>query len=80
MTGNDIELIPTVALINELMRRHEHSIFAGVQTNVGGQNNRLTARHYSGDWAYCSGLCNEIINVINNDRTEGEVDDNEQET
>ena len=70
-----LELVPTVALINELMDRFEHSVFAGIQTAVKDKDDIITQRHYQGNWVTCSGLCNEIISVINNEREDKEEDD-----
>ena len=51
-----------------------------IQTNIKSSDDRITLRHYNGSWTMCSGLCNEIVNVINCDREEQEEDDDQMET
>lgn len=75
MTENSLQFVSTSDLINELMGRYEHSVFAGIQTAVKDKDDVITDRHYQGNFATCSGLCNEIIDLINYERMEAEEDD-----
>lgn len=56
----ELSLVPTDDLLNEIMQRHEHAIFAGMQI-LGGEDRRyLTRRKWVGNGATCQGLCAEL--------------------
>lgn len=50
---NPLELVSTSDLIDELMRRHEHAIFAGMKFRQGGL---VRSRQAVGNKITCAGL------------------------
>ena len=53
----DIQLIPTNDLIDELLKRHDHSIFIGMRVGLQSQDTNQTIRRYLGNAATVAGLC-----------------------
>jgi len=51
---NPLELVSTPDLLNELMRRHEHAVFAGMKFRQGGV--LVRSRGAVGNKITCAGL------------------------
>ena len=64
MTQNDLQLIPTNDLLDELLDRFEHIIICGLQTKVESNNDTLFTKQYKGDFTFCRGLCNEMDSYL----------------
>jgi hypothetical protein len=77
MTESNLPLVPTKILLDELMSRYEHSIFAGVQEAVKSPDDMCTDKHFSGNYTLCTGLCMELAQMILSQRQNDEVDDDE---
>ena len=53
-TKHGLELVETDALIDEISRRHDHCIVAGLK--IASKDQQLTTRFAHGDAIYCAGL------------------------
>lgn len=63
---NDIKLLPTDDLINELLERFDHALFTGMQININSQGEHITVRKWKGNYATTAGLASQVIHRINN--------------
>lgn len=63
--ATEIGLIPTDALINEIIKRHDAIIFAGkIHRNI---NQYTVTRRYSGHRDTCLAMCSNLASLINAD-------------
>lgn len=58
----NLELITTDDLIDELTRRHEHTVFIG--TKRIRKNKYETIRYFNGNHHVLLGLCAEVSNAV----------------
>ncbi len=61
---DELGIIPTEDLIQELGKRFEHWVFAGIQTGYEGHDKARTKRHFDGNMATCAGLCTLLQTMI----------------
>lgn len=66
----DIKLIPTKDLIEELKNRFEVMVFAGFQTNVYMKNDVVYRRSWKGEHVHCLGLCANLAYHINQEQNQ----------
>lgn len=58
----EIQLVPTDDLINELLRRYEHSVFAAFESLQDDKT--LYVSRWKGNSATCAGLCSKTVESI----------------
>ncbi len=68
--NEDIKLIPTPDLIEELKNRFESMVFAGFQTSVYIKNDAVYRRSWKGEHIHCLGLCNNLQYYINQEQSQ----------
>ena len=61
--SQDLNLIPTSELLDEIFSRFDHSVFKGCKKET--DKNYVNTFDFFGDHAICSGMCNELIHEIN---------------
>jgi hypothetical protein len=66
----DISLHSTKDLVNELMERFDHIVVNGVKILDTRHTNSINIRKYKGNHIVCSGLCNQLSSIINEDYEE----------
>lgn len=71
MTKEDLQLIPTEALINEIKSRHCAFVGIGLKTNIHGADQFLTT--YSGGIAACLGLLDIMRTNLTQKYKKGEI-------
>ena len=59
-SGVDVNLVPTTDLLDALLSRHEHAVFAGVQTGYGQPDQDLCRRRWKGNSHTCVGLAFDV--------------------
>lgn len=73
----DLELITTEALLDEIMRRFEHGVFAGMNVTVDNQDgtgDNCAQYVWKGCSLTCAGLAAEVQSRILSDRYSREDD------
>lgn len=73
----DIKLASSEDLIDELISRFEDVVFIGLRTKVTSKEDAYVVRRWKGGYASASGLCTQMIHVINNELTEEAEDQGE---
>lgn len=68
--SEDIKLVPTKDLVEELKTRFEVMVFAGLQTNVYVAKDTVYRRSWKGEHIYCLGLCNNLQYYINQEQNQ----------
>lgn len=63
----DRQLIATVELIEELGRRFEHFVFAGLKMDDYSDKATVTTLRYYGASTTCAGLASNLMFAIHND-------------
>ncbi len=64
----DIKLVPTKILIEELKERFEVFVVSGIQTNVYASEDTVYRRSWKGEHMRCLGLCNNLEYYINQEQ------------
>lgn len=69
MNNETIQLIPTDALIKELIRRFDHAVFTG---RIDRPDASIRSRRWKGDADICAGLAAGCFTFINKQTREDE--------
>lgn len=59
-----LELVPIADLLDELTRRFEHVVFAGLITTEPAKGAMTIHRHWAGNSHSCMGLCADLQQVV----------------
>jgi len=73
---DNLQLIPTQQLIDELSSRFDHFIATGIHL-LGKTKMDEVYRYYKGNTYLCLGLCEDIKGYIMNDQDAEDIDDEE---
>jgi hypothetical protein len=71
MSEDSLELVQTSRLIDELLGRYEHAIFAGLNVMVYGENGEQHVRRkWTGNSVTCQGLAWTLANAVDRELNE----------
>ena len=66
MSKEELAFIPTNDLLDELFARFDSAVFKAQKQE--DSDNKLELFKFDGEHTICSGLCNDLIYLINKDR------------
>lgn len=66
----DLTLHSTKDMLHELSSRFDHMVFNGVTIMDIARKNSVNIRKYHGNHIVCSGLCNQLGSIINEEYEE----------